>query len=101
MSNESIVLNVHMQAVPGRERELESELRALLVPTRKELGCLSYELHRDRENPHKFMFYEKFDSQAALDAHIHSPHFQKFLAYRATGSDPVAAAEVTRWSVIV
>jgi quinol monooxygenase YgiN len=101
MKVEHIVLNVHMKAVPGRERELESELRALLVPTRKELGCLTYELHRDGEDPHRFMFYEKFESQAALDAHIHSPHFQKFLAYRAAGSDPVASADVTRWSVIV
>ena len=100
MSDENIVLNVHMRAVPGRERELESELRALLVPTREERGCLAYELHRDREDPHKFMFYEKFESQAALDAHVQSPHFQKFLAYRAASSDPVAVADVTRWSVI-
>ena len=70
MTETAVVLNVHMQAVSGRERDLENQLRALLEPTRKEPGCLVYELHCDPENPGKFMFYEKFKSQAALDLHV-------------------------------
>lgn len=97
MSESPVVLNVHMQAVPGREHDLQAQLRGLLEPARKEPGCLAYELHGDPENPGKFMFYEKFESQAALDAHL--AHFQKFVAYRAQG-DPVASAVVTRWRAI-
>jgi quinol monooxygenase YgiN len=100
MGDTHIVLNVHMEAVPGREQELKDELRSLLIPTRSEPGCLAYELHTDPENPRKFMFYEKFKSQAALDEHINSPHFKKFLAYRAMNGDPVAVANVSRWRVI-
>ena len=100
MSEAPVVLNVHMQAVPGRERDLEAQLRGLLEPTRKEPGCLAYELHADPENPGKFMFYEKFESQAALDSHLASPHFQKFLVYREAHGDPVASAMVTRWCAI-
>jgi quinol monooxygenase YgiN len=100
MSEANIVLNVHMEAVPGREKELESALRALLQPTRLEPGCLVYELHGDPEHPGKFMFYERFKSQAALDEHVNSPHFKKFSAYRAANEDPVAVVNVIRWRVI-
>jgi quinol monooxygenase YgiN len=89
-----------MEAVPGREKELESALRALLQPTRLEPGCLVYELHGDPEHPGKFMFYERFKSQAALDEHVNSPHFKQFSAYRTANEDPVAVANVTRWRAI-
>ncbi|MGA7919872.1 MAG: putative quinol monooxygenase [Candidatus Acidiferrales bacterium] len=99
MSDSDIILNVHMDAVPGREQDLARELQALVVPTRKEPGCLAYDLHRDPENPGKLMFYEKFKSQAALDEHVNAPYFQKFLDYRAK-SDPVATVTVTKWRVV-
>jgi quinol monooxygenase YgiN len=99
MSEQPIVLNVHMEAVPGREKDLKSELTKLLSPTRSEPGCIVYELHLDPEDPAKFMFYEKFKNQAALDNHVNSAHFKKFLAYRAA-SDPVAATHVTKWQPV-
>src|SRR5437868_14206463 len=97
MSDSHIVLNVHMEAVPGREDDLARELQALVAPTRHEPGCLAYELHRDPEARGRFMFYEKFADQSALDAHIASPHFQNWLRYRETGPDPVAIVQVSRW----
>jgi quinol monooxygenase YgiN len=97
MSNAAIVLNVHMEAAAGREEDLELALSALVAPTRAEPGCLAYRLHCDPESPGKFMFYEKFADQAALDAHIASPHFQELVKLRESGADPVAAVNVTRW----
>jgi quinol monooxygenase YgiN len=97
MSDGHIVLNVHMEAVPGREEDLARELHALIAPTRQEPGCLAYELHRDPDAPGRFMFYEKFADQAALDAHIGSAHFCKWQQYQKAGPDPVAVIQVTRW----
>lgn len=77
MGAEHIILNVQMEAVPGREEELARELRRLVVPTRNEPGCLAYWLHHDPEHLGKFMFYEKFIDQAVLDAHLTTPHFQQ------------------------
>jgi quinol monooxygenase YgiN len=96
MTEEPIVLNVHIEAKPGREDDLVRELLALVGPTHREPGCVIYELHRNPENPGKFMFYEKFATQADLDAHVNSPHFKKFQSYR-EASDPVASQTVTRW----
>jgi quinol monooxygenase YgiN len=96
MSEGPIVLNVRFDAVSGREEDLARELRALLAPTRSEAGCLAYELYRDSEDPRRFMFHEKFASQAELDLHVNTPHFKKFQSYREK-DDPIAVQTVTRW----
>jgi quinol monooxygenase YgiN len=98
--SQAIVLNVVMNAVPGREEDLARELRSLVTPTRQEPGCISYRLHLDPETPGTFMFYECFRDQESLDRHVSSPHFQEFLKYRNGGGDPVASQTVTRWRSI-
>ena len=100
MADHAIVLNVHLEAAPGREKELENALRALVAPTRGEPGCIAYRLHMDPEAPGKFMFYEKFRDQAALDAHIASQHFQGFVKLREAGPDPAASMILTKWREI-
>ena len=58
-------------------------------------------LHRDPQNPTKFMFYERFRSQAALEEHLASPYFKAFVAYRAAlNPDPVASIVITTWRSI-
>ena len=96
---ETLVLNVHIEAKPGREDDLARELTALISPTREEKGCLTYELHRDPEQPEKFMFYEQFANQDALDEHLAAPYFKNFIAYREQ-DDPIANQTVTRWRKI-
>jgi|SRR5579871_1409968 len=97
MAESPIILNVVLEAAAGREEELSRMLKGLVTPTRSEPGCLGYELNTSSEKPGTFLFYEKFANQAALDAHVNSPHFQGFLKQR-EGNDPIAAQTVTRWS---
>jgi quinol monooxygenase YgiN len=99
MAESPIILNVFIEAAQGREEELGNLLKGLVGPTRSEPGCLGYELNASREKPGAFLFYEKFADQAALDAHVASPHFQNFLKKREAG-DPIASQSVTRWSAI-
>ena len=96
MDNNQVILNVRMEAVAGREQELESRLTALVEPTRAEPGCIAYDLHRSDEKAGVFMFCETFASQAALDAHLATPHFQAFAKYREQ-NDPVACVDVSKW----
>jgi quinol monooxygenase YgiN len=67
------------QARPGKEAELRAALTGLLAPTRQEPGCLNYDLHQSAQEPAKFLFHENWTDQAALDAHLKSPHIQKLL----------------------
>jgi quinol monooxygenase YgiN len=61
-------------AKPGQENALATLLQGLVAPTRAEQGVLFYDLHQDREDPARFVFFEGWASQAALDAHNASPH---------------------------
>jgi len=97
MPNEHIILNVHLQAAAGREEEAAAQLRRLLVPTRSEPGCVNYLLHRDPQDATKFMFYEEFRSQAALEEHSKAPHFQEWVAYQAAHEGLIENATVTYW----
>ena len=67
------------QAQAGKESELRAALAGLLAPTRREAGCLNYDLHQSPQEPAKFLFHENWTDQAALDAHLKSPHIQKLL----------------------
>ena len=67
-------------AKPGREAETEAALRALIPPTRRDPGYIGYDLHRDLDDPRAFVFYETWESRAALEAHLEAPHLVAFKA---------------------
>lgn len=58
---------------------VKSELLKLIVPTRKEDGCIDYRLHQDNEDPAVFIFYETWKSLACLERHIESDHFKSYV----------------------
>jgi quinol monooxygenase YgiN len=58
----------------GKEDELRALLQGMLVPTRAEPGCITYDLYESSSKGH-FYFWERWKSQSALDQHIATPHF--------------------------
>ena len=78
-------------AKKGKEKELEQLLRGLVGPSRKDQGCLSYDLHQSLDDPAVFFFYETWASQVVLDQHMAAPHFT---AYREKSKDLVESMEV-------
>jgi quinol monooxygenase YgiN len=66
-------------ARPGKEAELRTALTGLVEPTRKEEGCINYDLHVSTEHPALFHFHENWTSKAHLDAHLQSPHIKALL----------------------
>jgi len=79
MTPKIITVIATIQARPGKEAELKQVLLGLIAPTRKEKGCINYDLHISPEDPAKFLFFETWTSQATLDAHLQSPHLQSLL----------------------
>jgi quinol monooxygenase YgiN len=78
-------------AKPGYEEQLCQALEGIVGPTRKEQGALQYDLHRDVQEPRRFVFVERWESQAALAAHAKSVHIE---AYRKAVVDWVEHAEI-------
>ncbi len=79
MSANNVTVIATFQAQPGKETELKKALMSLLAPTRKEAGCINYDLHISPEDPAKFLFHENWTTKAALDAHLKSMHIQVLL----------------------
>jgi quinol monooxygenase YgiN len=63
-------------ARPGKMEELRVLLQGLIEPTRREPGCVVYELLQNKTDPTDLTFVEEWSSEAELDAHLQSPHLQ-------------------------
>ena len=98
MSAKTITVVATFQARPGKETELKNALIGLVAPTRKEAGCLNYDLHALPEDPAKFLFHENWTSKAHLDAHLQNTHIQALLPR--VGEWCVAMPEIQIWEKI-
>ncbi|WP_026694722.1 putative quinol monooxygenase [Peribacillus kribbensis] len=88
-----ITINAILKAKQGEEEALRAAMIKVLEPSRSEAGCIQYTLHESEEDAGVFVFYEKWKDDAALQAHIQSPHY---VEYRAVTKDLLAEREVYR-----
>jgi quinol monooxygenase YgiN len=72
----AVILTAIVKAKPGQEDAVKDALLSLVEPTRKESGCLLYNLHQSKSDQTMFMFYEQWASKEALDAHGKTPHMK-------------------------
>jgi len=70
-----VVLVVKFEVKEGKKEEFLNVMDALVTGTRKEPGNIQYDLNSDVENSNKFVLFEKFEDQAALDFHNQAEHF--------------------------
>ena len=54
-------------------------LRSLQAQTRTEPGNQAFLVHQDQQDPQTILIWEAFDSEAAFQQHLQSPHLQGFL----------------------
>lgn len=69
-----------VEAKPGKEAELAQALKDLTAPSRAEAGNHVYVPNQSRENPGLFVVYEIWESDAALEDHMATPHFRSLQA---------------------
>lgn len=68
-------------ALPGKEAELGAKLQALAAASRREKGCLAFEVYHHPKVVNRFSLFEKFASQAALDLHFAETHTKDFFEW--------------------
>lgn len=74
-----ICVAVTYEIQAGQEQEAIELFRALAAATRSEPGCRLYLVHQDPANTRRFLLYEQYENQAALDAHRAAPHFERYV----------------------
>lgn len=102
IANDKLPKNAVTQTVilrprDGQDMMLEAELRALIAPTRKEEGCLRYDMHRSAEGPAAFLLHEIWETREHHTAHTKTDHF---LRWNARKDALLASREAGFWKQI-
>ena len=97
LPKDAVTLIVILRAREGQETLLEAELRALVGPSRKEEGCLTYNLHRSVDSPGALLLHEVWTSREAHTEHTHTPHF---LRWNARKDALLASRDGTFWTQV-
>lgn len=58
---------------------VKTELIKLIEPTRKETGCIQYDLHKDNDNPTVFLFYENWETRDLWQKHMKNDHLKAYM----------------------
>ena len=98
LPKEAVTLVVLLRAREGQEPLLEAELRALVGPTRKEDGCIIYDLHRGADVPASFLLHEVWESREAHRLHTQTAHF---IRWNARKDSLLTARDATFWTQIL
>jgi quinol monooxygenase YgiN len=97
LPKDAVTLMVILRAREGQETLLEAEVRALVGPSRKEEGCLTFDVHRSVDTPGAFLLHEVWASRDAHKEHMHTPHFLRWNA----GKDAlITSRDGTFWKQI-
>lgn len=67
----------YLQAAPGK-RDGPLGPRKAVGPTSQQKGYINDDPHQSTEEPDIFVFYENWESDANLDAHLAAPHLTQF-----------------------
>lgn len=98
LPKDAVTLIVQLRAREGQETILEAELRGMVAPTRKEDGCIRYDLYRSADTPGALLLHEVWESRDAHTEHTHSPHF---LRWNARKDALLAGRDATFWRQVV
>ena len=74
-----LTIIARIEAKKNKVDLVKSELLKLIEPTRKEQGCLQYDLHQDNENPAIFMFYENWENRELWQIHMNNEHLKAYM----------------------
>ena len=93
--NQSVYVITRILVQPEHEAAARALLLELIEPTRREPGCLQYDLWQSSISPPEFLLVEAWQSEPDLDAHLSSAHVQE--AYIEGGRYLAAPPETRRY----
>jgi quinol monooxygenase YgiN len=73
-------LLVRLRAKEGSGEKLEKAFAPAITASRKEKGCLAYNLDHDPKQADQYLVYERWKSVKDLEAHLKAPYIKALLA---------------------
>lgn len=74
-----IVVHAVLTIDPDRREEAIDVIERLVARTREERGVLDYSATVDLDDRNVIRFFERYESEAALEAHLESDHYERFV----------------------
>jgi quinol monooxygenase YgiN len=90
-----IIVTGQVRFGDGEIARLNGDFAANIAATRAEPGCTSYHYSVDALDPNLLHVAEQWESEAAIDAHMQSPHMAALGA--ALGTAKIEAMKVDAW----
>ncbi len=78
MSEKVLTLVVAVEVQAGKKDFVKSQMENLVAETRKEAGCINYDVHEDNENENILVFHENWETTAHWEAHDKSAHLAAY-----------------------
>lgn len=78
----TVVVLAHWRTTAADVSEVLQQAQAARESSLAEPGCLGYEILQDTADPTQIVLVEHYRDQAALDAHLASPHYHEFVVER-------------------
>jgi quinol monooxygenase YgiN len=82
MVDKQITVLANIKSKSDKLEQTIEELNKLVIATKKESGCIAYELHKSISEPNEFMFYEIWKDMESLEKHRKSMHILEFAKSR-------------------
>ncbi len=73
------VVAAHWKAKPGQAETIAQVITIMTPLSLQEPACLYYQAQRSIEDPDLFFLYEQYTDQAGYEAHMATPHFEKYV----------------------
>ena len=84
-----LISTAHLK--PGTRERCLAPARICIEASRRDPGCIAYDLNLSVSDPDRMVFVEVWESRAALDAHFQTAHFK---AWRAAIADHVVSRKL-------
>ena len=88
----AIIVNVQIKE--DRIAEFKEVLRYSSENSRKEEGCLRFDVLVDNADPTKFAFYEVYKNQDALGVHKTTEHYGRWASFKESGGVESQAVQI-------
>jgi len=84
-----IVFRITMNVIPKKQLEIMQTLLAMIEPTAKKPGCLSFGVFSDIEDKNRFSLLGEWETRKDLDCHLASQQFSVLLGTKALLCEPL------------
>jgi quinol monooxygenase YgiN len=92
-----LALVVEFRIKPGHVDAFDTAIRAnAQASVEREPGCRQFDVCRDPDDATRFFLYELYDDEAAIQAHLGSPHFLQMNAATAPWVDAKSVRKLRR-----